>query len=91
MRELSHVVERAVLMARGDAVTADDLGLQRNAPPPPAPPAPDDPLEDLDLERREKRMIERAMARYGGNAVLAAQALGLSRSAFYRRAKNFGL
>jgi DNA-binding NtrC family response regulator len=90
VRELSHVVERGVLMARGEAITADDLGLARSAPPP-ANPRPDDPLEDLDLERAEKRLMERALARYDGNAVLAAQALGLSRSAFYRRAKTFGL
>jgi DNA-binding NtrC family response regulator len=93
VRELSHVIERGVLMARGDAVTADDLGLPRQAPPPPRPrPAgADEPEEDLDLERAEKRLMERALARYDGNAVLAAEALGLSRSAFYRRAKAFGL
>jgi DNA-binding NtrC family response regulator len=90
VRELSHVIERGVLMARGDTITADDLGLQRT--PPPAPHAgPDDALDDLDLERAEKRLMERALARYEGNANLAAQALGLSRSAFYRRAKTFGL
>jgi DNA-binding NtrC family response regulator len=95
VRELSHVVERGVLMARGDSVTADDLGLVRSAPAVPGP-RPGDPADsnddgDLDLERSEKRLIERALARYQGNAVLAAKALGLSRSAFYRRAKTFGL
>jgi DNA-binding NtrC family response regulator len=90
VRELSHVVERGVLLARGDSVTGDDLGLAR-----PLPAAARSELagddEDLDIERAEKRLIERALARHEGNAMLAARALGLSRSAFYRRAKTFGL
>jgi DNA-binding NtrC family response regulator len=89
VRELSHVIERGVLMARGESVTADDLGLVRTVPPVPQGSADD--TDDLDLERAEKRLFERALARYAGNAVLAAQAMGLSRSAFYRRAKTFGL
>ncbi len=90
VRELSHVIERGVLMARGTSVTADDLGLVRAAPPA-INTRVDDPSEDLDLERAEKQLIAKALARYDGNALLAAQALGLSRSAFYRRAKTFGL
>jgi DNA-binding NtrC family response regulator len=86
VRELSHVVERAVLMARGEAITADDLGLRE-----PPPPVASETGDDLDLERMEKRLIERALARHDGNFVLAAAALGLSRSALYRRAKAFGL
>jgi DNA-binding NtrC family response regulator len=88
VRELSHVVERAVLMARGDTVTADDLGIVPALAPPPSAQGDE---QDLDLERMEKRLIQRALARHDGNFVDAAQALGLSRSALYRRAKAFGL
>jgi DNA-binding NtrC family response regulator len=84
VRELDHAVERAVLMARGDTVKAPDLGLQ---------PATDSParLEDLPLESVERVLIQKALARYGGNVSQAAYALGLSRSALYRRLEKHGL
>ncbi|HKI04813.1 MAG TPA: sigma-54 dependent transcriptional regulator [Thermoanaerobaculia bacterium] len=85
VRELDHAVERGVLMGRGDWVRAQDLGLQGTAPAA-APPR----LEDLPLEDVEKMLIQKALARYG-NVSLAAQALGLSRSALYRRLEKHGL
>ncbi|HEY0782305.1 MAG TPA: helix-turn-helix domain-containing protein, partial [Thermoanaerobaculia bacterium] len=48
-------------------------------------------LEDLPLEEVEKVLIEKALARYGGSVSQAAQALGLSRSALYRRLEKHGL
>jgi transcriptional regulator of acetoin/glycerol metabolism len=74
-----------VLMGRGDCVRAQDLGLQGTAPAA-APPR----LEDLPLEDVEKMLIQKALARYG-NVSQAAQALGLSRSALYRRLEKHGL
>jgi DNA-binding NtrC family response regulator len=85
VRELDHAVERGVLMGRGDWVRAQDLGLQGTAPAA-APPR----LEDLPLEDVEKMLIQKALARYG-NVSQAAQALGLSRSALYRRLEKHGL
>jgi DNA-binding NtrC family response regulator len=84
VRELDHAVERAVLMATGDRVRARDLGLQ---PPAPAPGS----LEDLPLEDVERVLIHKALARYSGNVSQAAHALGLSRSALYRRLEKHGL
>jgi DNA-binding NtrC family response regulator len=84
VRELDHAVERAVLMAGGDRVRARDLGLQ---PPAPAPGS----LEDMPLEEVERVLIHKALARYGGNVSQAAHALGLSRSALYRRLEKHGL
>jgi DNA-binding NtrC family response regulator len=84
VRELDHAVERAVLMATGERVRARDLGLQ-NAPPSPST------MEDLPLEEVERVLIQKALARYGGNVSQAAQALGLSRSALYRRLEKHGL
>jgi DNA-binding NtrC family response regulator len=78
VRELDHAVERAVLMARGDRVQAADLGLRRAA-------EPAGRLEDMSLEDVERVLIEKALARHGGNVSRAAAALGLSRSALYRR------
>jgi DNA-binding NtrC family response regulator len=86
VRELDHAVERGVLMGRGDGVRAQDLGLQTAAPPAAAPPR----LEDMSLEDVERVMIQKALARYG-NVSQAAKALGLSRSALYRRLEKYGL
>jgi DNA-binding NtrC family response regulator len=85
VRELDHAVERGVLMGRGDWVRVQDLGLQSISPAA-APPR----LEDLPLEDVEKLLIQKALARYG-TVSQASQALGLSRSALYRRLEKHGL
>ena len=85
VRELSHAVERGVLMAAGDRVRSRDLGLQPAAAP------GGSVLEDLPLEDVERVLIQKALARYGGNVSQAAHALGLSRSALYRRLEKHGL
>jgi DNA-binding NtrC family response regulator len=84
VRELDHVIERAVLMTRGPQVKAPDLGLTSGR---------DDSrsLEDMSLEEMEAFLIKKALARNDGNARKAAEALGLSRSAFYRRLQHYGL
>jgi DNA-binding NtrC family response regulator len=84
IRELNHTVERAVLMAQGDTVSAADLGL-RDAAEGPAR------LEDMPLEEVERCLIQKALERSDGNISLAAEALGLSRSALYRRIERYGL
>jgi DNA-binding NtrC family response regulator len=78
VRELDHAVERATLMARGDSIEARDLGLRL-----PGDGAPQ--LDHMSLEEVEKVLVQKAMARYAGNVSHAARALGLSRSALYRR------
>jgi DNA-binding NtrC family response regulator len=78
VRELRHVLERAVLLARSDKVQASDLGLQGAQ-------GKSSGLDEMDLDSAEALLIRRALARNQGNALLAAKALGLSRSAFYRR------
>jgi DNA-binding NtrC family response regulator len=87
VRELDHAVERGVLMGRGGSVLAHDLGLLQTAAPAAAAPPK---LEDLPLEEVERVLIQKALARYG-NVSQAAQALGLSRSALYRRLEKHGL
>ncbi len=84
VRELDHVIERAVLLATGDLVRAGDLGLR----PTPGPPQK---MEDMSLEEAEAFLIRKALARYGGNISQAADALGLSRSALYRRLQKYGI
>jgi transcriptional regulator of acetoin/glycerol metabolism len=48
-------------------------------------------LDDLPLETVERVLIQKALSRYEGNVSHAAQALGLSRSALYRRLEKHGL
>ncbi len=83
VRELDHSVERGVLMAPGKVVRAPDLGL--NA----AQAAPR--LEEMSIEEVEAFLIKKTLARCDGNARKAAEELGLSRSAFYRRLEKYGL
>ena len=85
VRELQHAVERAVLMASGTTVTEEDLGLQ------PPRSSGTTSFDDLTLEEAEKTLIQRALTRYAGNVSRAADALGVSRSALYRRIQHFGL
>src|SRR5438128_1192427 len=84
IRELDHAVERGVLMAQGGAIRVGELGLRidRDAT---------SRIEDMSLEDVEGFLIKKAMARFGGNVSQAAKALGLSRSALYRRLQRYGL
>jgi DNA-binding NtrC family response regulator len=84
VRELDHVVERAVLMAKGDAIAAGDLGLKATVDS-------NLRLDDMSLEDVECLLIKKALARFDGNVSKAAEALGLSRSAMYRRLQRYGL
>jgi DNA-binding NtrC family response regulator len=88
VRELDHTVERAVLMADSDQIEAPDLGL---VPAASATGSATAGLEQLTMEEIEKLLIKKALDRYGGNVRRAAEALGLSRSTFYRRLQEFGL
>ena len=83
VRELQHAVERAVLMAQSERIQAADLSLR---------PARDLPghIDDMSLEEVEAYLIKKALVRHG-NVTLAARALGVSRSALYRRLDRYGL
>jgi DNA-binding NtrC family response regulator len=84
VRELNHVVERAVLMSQDNQVRLSDLALRSGSPSATR-------LEDMSLEEVEAFLIKKALARYSGNVSQAAHALGLSRSALYRRLQRYGL
>jgi DNA-binding NtrC family response regulator len=85
VRELDHAVERAVLMARGSEIREADLGLKV------AGPEAARQLDDMSLEEVEAFLIKKALQRHGGSVSRAAEALGLSRSALYRRLQRYGL
>jgi DNA-binding NtrC family response regulator len=83
VRELDHAVERGVLMATGKVIRTVDLGLNAGSAAP--------RIEDMSLEEVEAHLIRKTLARCDGNARRAAEELGLSRSAFYRRLEKYGL
>jgi DNA-binding NtrC family response regulator len=86
VRELAHAVERAVLMAdsTATAIAARHLGLQGGR-------GPDAPSEAQSLEEAERVFIEKVLAKHNGDVRLAAQQLGMSRSALYRRLQQYGV
>jgi DNA-binding NtrC family response regulator len=83
VRELQHAIERAVLMARSERIQAADFGLRGARTP--------QRLEELSLEQVEALLIRKAMSKYEGNVSRTANALGLSRSALYRRLDRYGI
>lgn len=84
VRELDHSVERGVLMARGSRIESADLGLGQGRAAPQT-------LEEMSLEAVESVLIRKALARAAGNVSQAAEALGLSRGALYRRMEKYGI
>ena len=83
VRELDHAIERGVLMSTSKVVRAADLGLSAGQAV--------TRVEDMSLEEVEAHLIKKTLARCDGNARRAAEELGLSRSAFYRRLEKYGL
>jgi DNA-binding NtrC family response regulator len=84
IRELDHVVERAVLLAQGEQVRAIDLALRATV-------SSSTRAEEITLEEAERALIQKALSRHDGNVSHAAKALGISRSALYRRLAVHGL
>jgi DNA-binding NtrC family response regulator len=84
VRELEHTIERAVLMCRTGEIQPADLALSSQR-------APSQGLEDLSLEAVEAMLVRKALQRYQGNVSQAAEALGLSRGALYRRMEKYGV
>jgi DNA-binding NtrC family response regulator len=87
VRELEHVVERALLLAQGQLVEPEDLALRARG----ERDGGSAHLERMTLEEVERHLIQRALARASGQVSDAARALGLSRSALYRRLAHHGI
>lgn len=86
VRELEHTMERATLLAPRDTISTADLNLRPRGGAEAVP-----RFEELTLEEAERRLIQKALARFDGNVSRAAEALGVSRSALYRRLQSHGL
>lgn len=84
VRELEHTIERAVLMCRTQEIQSADLSLSSQR-------VQSSSLEDLSLEAVEAVLVRKALQRFQGNVSQAAEALGLSRGALYRRMEKYGV
>jgi len=83
VRELEHTIERAVLMARGHRIAAADLNLRKEDAV--------GSLDEMSLEVVESILIRKALRQYNRNVSQAAEALGLSRGALYRRMEKYAI
>ena len=87
IRELENAIKRAVIMADGNCITANDIGLNQDDS--------DEGLQALNLrevrEEAERRAVVRVMARVNGNVARAAEVLGISRPTLYDLMNRFGL
>jgi DNA-binding NtrC family response regulator len=92
VRELENVIERAVILCRGDRIGVAELPLHGQHAAQPLPPGPQlSGLGDFTLDELERAMIKRVMEEHKGNISRAANALGLSRAALYRRLEKFDI
>lgn len=86
IRELQHTVEKAVIMAEGDKVTANELLIARRESADAEAPTASSTLEEM-----ERSMIDNAMRRHGGNLSAVASQLGVTRQTLYNKIKKYNL
>ncbi len=85
IRELEHQIERAVILSDGDIILTEDLqfsSTQQNN---------QEVQMTFNLEEMERLLVEKAMKKHRGNVTKAAETLGLTRAALYRRLEKYGL
>ena len=90
VRALRHAAERAIILATGASFIDEDFSLPARAAPGLATRADDTP-DDMNLERSERRIIERVLQKHAWNISTAAAELGLTRASLYRRMEKHGL
>lgn len=86
VRELQHVVERSVILADNNLITAKNLHL-----PDPSGAATTEESEMVSLDEIEKRHISRMLHRFEGNISKTAKALNINRNTLYRKIEKYGL
>lgn len=91
IRELQHTLERLVIMTDGSVIEASDIALSGTATTLAQPPSNGLVMENLNLDEVEKTVIRKALLIHNGNVSHAADELGLTRAALYRRMEKYGL
>ncbi len=84
VRELQHAVEKAVILANGSELTADDFQFTGKK-------SAQNVSDSLNLEENEKQLVSRAIEKNRGNLSQAAKSLGINRSTLYEKIKRYGL
>ncbi|RPH33726.1 MAG: sigma-54-dependent Fis family transcriptional regulator [Bacteroidales bacterium] len=84
VRELQHSVEKAVILYDGSELLVDDFTFRRE-------PTALQLIDDYNLDRIEKNAIVNCLAKHKGNITKAAEELGLTRGAIYRRFEKHGI
>ena len=84
VRELEHTVERAVLLCRSEEIEPANLAIASTR-------AAGQSFDNMSIDEVEAMLIRKVMRRCDGNISQAAEALGLSRAALYRRIEKYGL
>ena len=84
VRELEHTVERAVLLCRGDEIEPANLTIASARASVPS-------FDNMSIDEMEALLIRKVLRRCDGNISQAAESLGLSRAALYRRMEKYGL
>jgi transcriptional regulator with GAF, ATPase, and Fis domain len=82
VRQLRNVIDSAVVMAEGNEILPEDVGIHDSH---------ELPLETLKLDFWERKLIAQALDRCGGNVPEAAKLLGLSRATLYRKIEDYGI
>jgi transcriptional regulator with GAF, ATPase, and Fis domain len=82
VRQLRNVIDSAVVMAEGNEILPEDLGIIDTV---------EQPLESLKLDYWERKLIAQALDRCSGNVPEAAKLLGLSRATLYRKIEDYGI
>jgi DNA-binding NtrC family response regulator len=84
VRELEHTIERAVLLCRGDEIESSNLAITSGK-------FSAQSIDNMSIDEVEALLIRKVLRRCDGNISQAADALGLSRAALYRRIEKYGL
>ncbi|MFK7771841.1 MAG: sigma-54-dependent transcriptional regulator [Saprospiraceae bacterium] len=85
IRELRHSVERAIILSENSKLMPADFNLKSNKS------AEEQELETLNLDEMESILVRKALVKHQGNISKAAEELGLTRPALYRRMDKYGL
>ena len=84
VRELEHSVERAVLLCRGEEIEPANLAITSTR-------SSAQSFENMSIDEVEALLVRKVLRRCDGNITQAAEALGLSRAALYRRIEKYGI
>lgn len=82
VRQLRNVIDSAIVMAEGDEIQLEDLGIRE---------AVGEEFETLRIDHWEQKLIRDALKRTSNNVPKAAELLGISRATLYRKIEEYGI